>query len=531
MSTKSTFVINNDFDVTSALEQAQCAAEWQSNPPESYESTYYDSFDWRLHNASSYLVLEKSLHALSLNWCDKDGDRIRQWANVEEPPDFVCKLAEGALKDALGPVLDVRRLLPYIRIKHRTESYVLLNEDKKIVLRVAKDSTRAINPQTGKSKALIPRLHVQALKGYAKPYKEFIRYLRLQYKLKSASAPFNEAITAHDITPGDYSSKLKLKLDPEIRSDAAVKRFLQQLLAVMERNEAGIEADWDSEFLHDFRVAVRRSRSIIGQIKQVMPVRVLNKLQHEYAWLNQVSGPSRDMDVYLLNFPDYQASLAEDIQGDLAPLEQFLRDHKQTEYKKLVRALHSARYRNFKQYVGKYIDAPVSERTTLAHAKQSITEVSGQRIWRFYRRVMKEGKAISNSSPNEALHELRKSCKKLRYLLEFCRSVYAKKDVDRLIKALKQLQDNLGEFQDFSVQIHALQQFSQQMVEEKRASEGTLLAMDSLIAILQQRQAKVRKLFHQRFKQFSGKENEAIFQRLFRPANSGKGLEQSQVVQ
>ncbi len=98
-----------------------------------------------------------------------------------------------------------------------------------------------------------------------------------------------------------------------------------------------------------------------------------------------------------------------------------------------------------------------------------------------YRRVRKEGRAISPDSPAEDLHELRKSCKKLRYLLEFFSSLYPKKQVGALIKLLKVLLDNLGKFQDLAVQGDHLREMAQTMRDEGVAATDTLLAMGVLV--------------------------------------------------
>lgn len=515
MRKKRVFIIHKEFEIPAALAGFRAPSHWHNASMEKLETTYYDTFDWRLYSADTRLVLEKSAQTLFLYRHHPAKGERRDGTPVSKPPNFAWNLPYGPLQDALSPLLDVRRLLPTIRIKHRIQPYALMNKDDKIILRIYQEQAQAVHPHTGKAKTLASRLYVHPLKGYHKAFDGLLKHLLEHHQLEEAGDLYDEAIAAHGIEPGDYSSKLKLKLEPKARSDASIKQFLAALLDTMERNEAGIENDWDAEFLHDFRVAGRRSRSAIGQIKEVMPLNVLRRLKRDFAWLNEVSGPSRDMDVYLLGFPAYQASLPKELRNDLKALREFLKDHKQTEYQKLVRALHSARYRNFKAYLRKYLAAPMVEHTTLTHAKQPIAEVSGQRIWRVFRRVIKEGKAITPDSPNEALHELRKSCKKLRYLLEFTRSLYLQQEIDALIKALKRLQDNLGEFQDYSVQIDAMQDFSRQMMAEGRANAKTLVAMSRLVDILKQRQLEVRKVFQRRFKQFASEETQASFKQLF----------------
>jgi hypothetical protein len=60
-------------------------------------------------------------------------------------------------------------------------------------------------------------------------------------------------------TPGDYSSKVSVELVPDQRAEAAIWRILTHLFATLRANVEGTVLDLDSEFLHDLRVATRRS--------------------------------------------------------------------------------------------------------------------------------------------------------------------------------------------------------------------------------------------------------------------------------
>jgi CHAD domain-containing protein len=137
-----------------------------------------------------------------------------------------------------------------------------------------------------------------------------------------------------------------------------------------------------------------------------------------------------------------------------------------------------------------------------------------------FRRVLKEGRAIGDDSPHEALHELRKSCKKLRYLIEFFQSLYPEKELKPLLKALRRLLDNLGEFQDLEVQAHKLEGFAATMQQEGKVPLGTLLAIGALVADLLHRQARARAAFHDRFAAFDARDNRAEYRRLFKPASA-----------
>jgi CHAD domain-containing protein len=255
----------------------------------------------------------------------------------------------------------------------------------------------------------------------------------------------------------------------------------------------------------------------------VLPQRILDRYRREFAWLGQITGTIRDLDVYLLNFDDYRNSLPDSMQADLEPLHVFLKRHWQAEHKSLVKALDSARYRRLVTDWRSFLEKPVSERSTLPNARRPVYEVACQRIWRVYRRILKEGRAIGDDTPAEALHELRKTAKKLRYLMEFFQSLFPAGKIKRLISVLKALQNNLGDFQDFEVQVQTLKRFSTQMVEEDMAPPGTLLAMGMLIEGLERRQRQARQEFAERFGAFSLPENQAHFRAMFAsPVQNGK---------
>ena len=134
-----------------------------------------------------------------------------------------------------------------------------------------------------------------------------------------------------------------------------------------------------------------------------------------------------------------------------------------------------------------------------------------------YKRVMREGRAITDESPPPELHELRKSCKKLRYLMEFFHCLYKPKAIRALIKELKQLQENLGDYQDLDVQIASLEHYAEEMDQRGVYDAATAQAMEALLATLHTQMDEVRTHFHERFERFSRKETRRQFRELFRP--------------
>ncbi|MCJ7680591.1 MAG: CHAD domain-containing protein, partial [Candidatus Aminicenantes bacterium] len=73
----------------------------------------------------------------------------------------------------------------------------------------------------------------------------------------------------------------------------------------MSENENGILEDIDPEYLHKFRVSVRRTRSALTQIKKVFPPAQTKKWKKKFDKLGRASNRLRDLDVFLSKKEEY----------------------------------------------------------------------------------------------------------------------------------------------------------------------------------------------------------------------------------
>lgn len=470
--------------------------------------SWLDTFDWRLYRKG-----------LRLREWRADGDTRRELATaagevVASGPGggrFAPDLPAGGLRESLEPVIEMRALLPLVEVGLRRRVHPVRDERDKIVARVHVLAPSVRAPGAAQWQETPTRLEIEPLKGYDAA----ARALRTEAAADlepAARSLYAEALAAIGRTPGDYSSKLDLRLRPKQPAASACRRIHRHLLATLEANEAGTRAATDSEFLHDFRVAIRRTRSALGQVKGVFPGEETRHFRAEFAWLQQATGTPRDLDVYLLNMPAYEASLPPEAGADLAPLRDFLERRRERAYGDLVRTLDADRYRRLLRDWRAFLDAGDA---VGPQGRKPVRKVADRRIRKVHARLLREGRAIGPESPAEDLHELRKTCKKLRYLMEFFRSLYPAGDIGGLIKALKRLQENLGDFHDLHVQAQALGDFSREMATEGSAPPETLMAMGRLVEDLDGRALDARAEFAKRFERFASKKNNRLSRQLF----------------
>jgi CHAD domain-containing protein len=288
----------------------------------------------------------------------------------------------------------------------------------------------------------------------------------------------------------------------------------------MTANEAGMRAGLDPEFLHDYRVAVRRARSALAQVKGVLPERPVQRFREELAWLGAVTSPPRDLDVYLLALPEFRRALPERLAGELDPVAAWLEEARDTAYGALREALASPRYRRLREGWEAFVAAPPPRRPAAPRARMPVEDVASRRIWKLYKRVLREGAAIDDDSPDADLHELRKTCKKLRYLMEMFRALYPAGELNPLITTLKAFQDNLGEHQDLAVQAGEIARIRGDMAAAGRLPPASAEALEHLAAELARRRDATRAEFRARFAAFATRAHRERFRALFRGADA-----------
>ena len=475
---------------------------------------YYDTFDGLLREAG-----------LTLTHVDGDLSLVAQASGVVRAslpmpaptkPLFARELPPGPLRDTLAELTDVRALLPLVHLHSRERALSVLDDERKTIARLALEETALVGA-SGHDAALRPRLRITGIRGYDKELDRVQEALVVELGFKPADQPLvDEAVRAAGGVPGGLPTKVGVPLQPDQRSDAAAAAVLRGMLEVIEANLDGTIADLDTEFLHDLRVSVRRSRSVQRELKRAFPPDELAHYRAEFRWLQQATGDVRDLDVHVLEFDDMRALVPDAMRDDLGPLLRVLRARRVTARRAMVRALRSKRTATLLSDWRSFLDGlegmPVEERPD---ATRPIGDVSGERIRTVYRRMLKMGGAIDESSPAEAYHELRKKGKELRYLLElFGAPLFPADVVKPMIKTLKALQDVLGRHQDREVQIALLRSLGPS-VGEAAGGDAALMAIGALVARLGEDEGAARREFAGRFAEFSDKHQRRLVKQTF----------------
>lgn len=288
----------------------------------------------------------------------------------------------GPFRDRVAPALGLRRLAQVARFRLRRRSIRILDERGKTVARASIERAQAGAPGDAAPRRRVrPVLVLEPLRGYAAAARRVDRFLRERCGLEPAEPERFRRILAAAGRPVPGEGGVAADAAPRapergLRADEALRRILRAQLDVIEANARGTRDDLDSEFLHDFRVAVRRTRSALSQLRGVLPDDDVRRFRKRFKRLGAETGPLRDLDVYLLKMPGYRAALDAGAAEALDPLEALLHRRRREAHAALARVLDSDRYRKLVRAWRGYLDAEPAGRPRRARARSSASRRS-----------------------------------------------------------------------------------------------------------------------------------------------------------
>jgi CHAD domain-containing protein len=468
--------------------------------------TWLDTYDWRLHRAGLTLECVAGRGPAELVLSGTAGEQITATANGTRWPVLAEGLPSGPLRDRLKGLTSVRALLPAAKAASTVSEFRVCNTDDKTVAWLTVDLLRLARPSTEDPPA---RLSLTAVRGYQAQADRIAQCLAAEPGMFSGAPPPLDAVLATaGHAPGEYSNKVDVELSPTMPARMALAAVLLRLLDTMEANVAGTIRDIDTEFLHDLRVSVRRTRTALKLGADLLPDGMAAQYGPEFKWLGDLTTPTRDLDVHLLGFDAGAAELTSADPADLAPFHDYLAQRRVTEQHRLARALRSARFTALMASWRAALTGltPARRGPDAAHAAAKI-------IGRAHRRILTLGGAIGADSPPEKLHDLRKRCKELRYALEFFASLHDLPAHRRAVRELKGLQDCLGTYQDCQVQQEEIRTIAADLLADG-AQASALLAMGDLASHVGQRERRARSEFSSRFAEFASHHAQARFEAL-----------------
>lgn len=245
-------------------------------------------------------------------------------------------------------------------------------------------------------------------------------------------------------------------MSPDDRTQPAGRLLplvLDGYLREFRSHEPGVRADEDPEELHDYRVALRRARSLLAAGRRVFPAEELELLRGLAAWIAGVTSPVRDLDVLLEDLPDLLDRVSPELSDGADHLREALVARRAEVRAELVEVLDGDRLpvllRRWQAMATVY---RIGGGEPGPDASKPAGEVVDELIGKAHRRMRKRAKRAIRSGAREDWHDLRKALKRFRYLVAAFTPLYPEGSFDKVSKRLSDLQDTLGRLQDHHVQ-------------------------------------------------------------------------------
>jgi CHAD domain-containing protein len=480
-----------------------------AGPARGRHRTCLDTFDWRLHRKGMTCELQTTAGADRRLVLGVGSTRVETPMPEGAPPLKVADLPVGGIRDRLAAVIDIRALLPLAEADEAVCDARVLDRRDKTVVRLVVEAANVV--PSGKSAEdacvqLDPHVRVMPVRGYADAAKDVSSALNAAGIAASRDGSVPAIFHAAGLHPGRKPGIVDPAPEPQTPAAVAVASMLRSYLDQLEANVPGACQDIDTEYVHDLRIAVRRSRSALKLTADVFPEGASEHYGAELKWLGDVTTPVRDLDVHLMDLPKLAARLDAFSAEDLDAFGEHLRRHRLGTVDTMASELTSPRYEAFVTAWRALLDSMVEQAASGPGADVTVAELAADRVTRANRRVVKLGSRITPDSPADDLHTLRKRAKELRYVIDLFQPVLDARHAKALVKKLKGLQDVLGAHQDSEVQREALRTFATEMVVEESSTDAvpvrTLLAIGELATHLEADQREARTHFEETFAAF-----------------------------
>jgi triphosphatase len=239
-------------------------------------------------------------------------------------------------------------------------------------------------------------------------------------------------------------------------------------------NRPGIRAHI-AEALHQARVAVRRLEAAV-KLFRIIQSEKATKVAGELKWIGDELADARELDVFVTEFLAPLTS-GHPTGSALAKVYGASVQLREKAYERANAALSSQRYRMFLIDVAEWVETGSGEREARSRLKG---EPSKDIVSKTLSKISRKMKAVGPIEELDlrSLHKLRLRAKRMRYTIEFTRSLYEAnpKRVEEMLKQLGKLQSAIGNLTDMASAKTLLNQIA---TEAKAAPQNVKLTITS----------------------------------------------------
>lgn len=471
---------------------------------------FFDTFDWRLHRRGLALVREDRVLRLRDR---RTGEVVaEQRAAGEVVPPFVSDWDRGDLRDRLRGLVKVRALVHLVSLEGSARG--LDHTDPKTG-RTWRLEFHELWVMQGDRELGFP--HVVALHpvdGRPRGGRRLAKLVRAAGLRQLPATLLEPALQVARVRPGAYTGKVRAAIDPDRPACESAVRLAEHLADTLTANLKGMRRDVDTEFLHDARVAMRRTRTLLSLFRTVFPKALRKEFRDRFRDLGAVTGPVRDLDVHLLRYAEYRTMVPRRHRAGLQELFAHFGRKRAVAHATLVDRMDAGDFDAVLRDWRKALAESAGWDVDPDRAGEPTGALAARVVAQTHLRLVEKGRAVGDDPVDEDLHRLRIAGKKFRYALEFFRPLADRNDFDDLLAVMKNLQDLLGEHNDLAVKGRELAALADEP-EDHGLTEAALRAVRVFGKRLKARRAELKSEFAEVFGEFDTKKTARKVRRIF----------------
>ncbi|NMB99217.1 MAG: CHAD domain-containing protein [Thermoanaerobaculaceae bacterium] len=285
--------------------------------------------------------------------------------------------------------------------------------------------------------------------------------------------------------------KLNLKIDENEAVFSALLKSIRKQTYKIQGFRYGVLKDLHPEYVHEMRVAFRKTRSYLNTFPEVLGPKRSRSISISASSFAFDLGVLRDLDVFLSHLSDFFKEIeCRNKENEILKIFERLRKE-ETEI--VHRVLNSSK---FEKFLVRLFNFSQPKEKSNALAKKPFKESGFEKLSLLKSTIKKRMKKYKKIGSPDLLHRVRISFKKFRYLFEILEPFYGRAATKMKAK-LSEIQDSLGFHQDM--------QIAQKLIEdaaEQTKDKDIILVLGALLQIIKRKEEKETKKFDKIYREF-----------------------------
>lgn len=238
--------------------------------------------------------------------------------------------------------------------------------------------------------------------------------------------------------------------------------------------------EWNTNAVHDMRVALRRLRSALRDLSQIIDGKPIRRINADLKKIAASLGEVRDLDVAIIAIEELLGGAIEDpIKEGVNSLIAELKIEREKAHSRVQKTLSSISVEGLRNRFLQQIESEILQPELFRPSE--LTEVGRGVIEARLEDLCLHGESIFMPFDGPRLHELRITAKRLRYAMELFASAWPDQ-IAGIAKEISKLQGYLGEVHDCDLWIEKLSKRLAKKVSRKAVRSANALAAAWLLS-------------------------------------------------